>query len=98
METTTQQNCNLIDYAEYYDLVHGNIELNGSLRKKVLEALFEIHSKKFPNNKRSVKECILQGQEPRDFDETQYVVKSRFVFAQNLYNDFYLLGWDLLGS
>lgn len=92
MKTTIQQNRNLIDYAEYYDLVYGteanNTELNSSLRKRVLEALFEIHTDSFPNNQRAVKECILQGQEIRDPQETQYLVKRRFIFAQDLYNQF----------
>jgi hypothetical protein len=91
-KTKRQQNRNLVDYAEYYDLVYGtenkNTELNQSLRKKVLESLFELHSEDFPNNRRAVKEAILHGQEIRDYSETQYVVKDRFVFAQQLYKKF----------
>jgi len=91
-KTTNQQNRNLVDYAEYHDLVYGtenkNTEIKESLRKKVLEALFEIHSEDFPNNQRAVKEIILHGQEIRDPSETQYVVKERFKFACELYAKF----------
>ena len=91
-KTTIAQNRNLVDYAEYYDLVYGtenkNTELNNSLRKKVLQSLFELHSEDFPNNRRAVKEVILHGQEIRDYSETQYVVKDRFEFAQRLYSKF----------
>lgn len=94
LKTSILQNRNLVDYAEYYDLVYGtenkNTEIKESLRKKVLETLFEMYSADFPNNQRAIKEVIIHGQEVRDYSETQYVVKERFKFGREIYAKFIL--------
>lgn len=91
-QTTIFQNRNLVDYAEYHDLVMGtenkNTDITESFRRKVINELCEIWSSEFPNNKRAIKEAILHGQIIRDVNETQYVVKERFSFARALYEKF----------